>query len=1020
MRTNTTYAALKAGAGAMAVGLALAYSTSAFAQDTTPPADDANEGEAIVVTGTLLRSTANDTPSPVTVLSSEMLDQRGIQTTQEAIQRLASNNGPAVTTSFSANGAFAAGASGISLRGLSTNSTLVLFDGMRAAYYPLADDATRNFVDLNTIPDDIVDRIEVLRDGASSTYGADAIAGVVNVITKKQITGLSGRAEAGITQRGDASTYRLGLTGGFGDLSSDGYNVYASGFYYKQNALYNADRPYPYNSTDLSGICRDGVCGPQVGPHSGSINPSSTGYGSFSTSTDRRAFATTFFVAPYDATNTTRLGRYQFLNPAQGCIAGETPYTLTAAEFNTQQNTAAGAPSTVCQGDLVRQYGVISPNVERFGASLRATKRFGDFEAFIQGNYLQSKVDYSGEPASIRANGPAGIQFRRFSTAGAAGGANADGSFALALPVYVCPLVNGLPQAVCNAGNGQLNPNNPFAAQGQVARILGRIPNLVQYNKTVSQTYRVAAGLTGPLSDKWNLSVNAVGMQTDLERTQNGYVYIQHLLNVVADGSYNFLNPLSNSQSVLDYLSPDNITNSKSKLLSFDANVSGELFDLPGGPLQVAVGGQFRYESIDAPSANADFAGPTERYLVINAFGTKGSREVYSGYAEIDAPVLDFATINASGRYDKYSSGQDAFSPKVGLRVQPIDGVTIRGTWSRGFRIPSFAEANALPTTGFVTATPDIYSAAYLAQYGCSAGTFSSCPTYVRSATYGQTTLASPDLKPERSTSWTASIQFKPMRNVELSVDYYNIKKTGAITTPSNSPALQAYYAGQPIPAGYTILTDTPDPAFPNAQPRVAFVQSQLINANTIRSEGIDFGVRGRWELGNDIWFSTNLEATYIINLSTEFPGGSVESYEGTLGNFNLTAGSGTPEWRGSWQNTLEFKQLSITATVDYFGGYNLSAEDQSGAGTSGDCSLLSTNPNDRYVKCDVPAYITVDLNTSYKVTDRFTFYVNVLNLFDDLPPIDPITYGANNYNPVQGGTGIFGRTIRAGVKFGF
>jgi iron complex outermembrane receptor protein len=258
------------------------------------------------------------------------------------------------------------------------------------------------------------------------------------------------------------------------------------------------------------------------------------------------------------------------------------------------------------------------------------------------------------------------------------------------------------------------------------------------------------------------------------------------------------------------------------------------------------------------------------------------------------------------------------------------------------------------------------------------------------------------------------------MRNVELSVDYYNIKKTGAITTPSNSPALLAYYAGQPIPEGYNILTDTADPSFPNAQPRVAFVQSQLINANTVRSEGIDFGVRGRWELGNDIWFSTNLEATYIINLSTEFPDGSVESYEGTLGNFNLTAGSGTPEWRGSWQNTLEFKQLSITATVDYFGGYNLSAEDQSGAGTSGDCSLLSTNPNDRYVKCDVPAYITVDLNTSYKVTDRFTFYVNVLNLFDDLPPIDPITYGANNYTPVQGGTGIFGRTIRAGVKFGF
>ncbi|WP_163609208.1 Plug domain-containing protein, partial [Klebsiella pneumoniae] len=82
------------------------------------------------------------------------------------LQRLAANNGPTLTNSFSANGAFAGGASGISLRGLTTNSTLVLFDGLRAAYYPLADDATRNFVDLNTIPDDIVDRVEVLKDGA--------------------------------------------------------------------------------------------------------------------------------------------------------------------------------------------------------------------------------------------------------------------------------------------------------------------------------------------------------------------------------------------------------------------------------------------------------------------------------------------------------------------------------------------------------------------------------------------------------------------------------------------------------------------------------------------------------------------------------------------------------------------------------------------------------------------------------------------------------------------------------------
>ncbi len=124
------------------------------------------------------------------------MQKRGITTVQDAIQQLAANNGPALTNSFTANGAFAGGASGASLRGLSTNSTLVLFDGLRAAYYPLADDGSRNFVDLNTIPDDIVDRVEVLQDGASSTYGADAIGGVINIITKKEFNGFSARAKA--------------------------------------------------------------------------------------------------------------------------------------------------------------------------------------------------------------------------------------------------------------------------------------------------------------------------------------------------------------------------------------------------------------------------------------------------------------------------------------------------------------------------------------------------------------------------------------------------------------------------------------------------------------------------------------------------------------------------------------------------------------------------------------------------------------------------------------------------------
>ena len=996
-----------------------ALAAPAFAQDT-PAGTVAEEPEAtIVVTGSILRQDVNNTPSPVSVLTSESLEQRGIQTTQEALQRISSNNGAALTNSFSANGAFAAGASAVSLRGLTTSSTLVLFDGQRAAYYPLADDATRNFVDLNTIPDDIVDRVEVLRDGASSTYGADAIAGVINVITKKQFKGIGGRIEGGLTERGDGENYRISLTAGTGDLGRDGYNIYASGFWYRQNALYNRDRPYPYNSQDLSGICRDGICGPQVGPNGGSINPSSTGYVGWAdatSSSDRRSFATTFFVAPTNSNSALDdpLGRYQFLNPAAGCIAGETPYTLTAAELaDTEQN--AFAPTTVCQGDLVRQYGVISPRIERFGGALKATVAVtDDIEASFTANYLQSKVSYSGEPATIRANGPAGINFPRFSTYNS-GLPNAPGSFALALPVYVCPLVNGLPQPNCDATNGTLNPNNPFAAQGLQARILGRIPNLNEYNETLSRTYRGAFSIAGPITDNWNFAADVVGMVTDLTRTSKGYVYIQNLLNVVADGSYNFVNPLSNSQSVLDYLSPDNITKSKSELYAAQISFNGTLFELPAGPVQLGFGGQIRLESINAPSANDDFAGPTQRYFVLNAFGTKGERVVRSGFFELNVPAFEGFEVNASGRYDSYNSGQSAFSPKVGFRYKPIDALTLRGTWSRGFRIPSFAESNALPTTGFVNNTASTFPESYLAQFGCTQATFTSCPTYLSSSSYGQTQIASPDLKPEKSTSWTAGVIFEPTRNIRLSVDYYNIKKTGAIIPAPFGPALAAYYSGQAIPAGYNIIQDSPDPQNPGALPRVAYVQAPLINATTIRSEGLDFAATGRFNFG-DVRLTSSLEATYIINLDTTFPGGRRESYEGTIGNYSLTAGSGTPEWHGSWTNTLEWKRWTLSATAEFFGGYNLSAEDVEGPGASGGCGLLSP----RFVKCNVDDYITVDLTTSYKLNDNFTLYLNVLNVFDDLPPIDPVTYGANNYNPVQGGTGIYGRAYRLGVRANF
>lgn len=1003
---------LRGSAALQALALAsagfVAISAPAFAQDAAQGAN-ADEGDAIIVTGSIIRRTDSETPSPVTTVSVESLDKRGISTVQEGLQRIAANNGPALTNSFSANGAFAAGASAVSLRGLSTNSTLVLFDGMRAAYYPLSDDGTRNFVDLNTIPDDIVDHVEVLRDGASSSYGADAIAGVVNVITKKNFKGIAGRAEAGISSRGDGSQYRLSMTAGTGDLDNDGYNAYISGFYFNSKQLKNDQRRYPYNSDDYRNICNDGNCGPNNVVDGLDNDGAYPGFSPVVTNT-----GSTLFVRPASALTGTQNGRYQILNAAAGCNRS-TPYTLTPGELAATDEDGnlinAAAPTTVCQEDLTKNYGIINPDIERYGFSARFTARVGDSgEAYAMFNFLQTRVAYDGLPSTIRANAPAPFFFPRYSTSGNV--AYYGNNNILQLPVYVCP--RGTTVA-CTGANGTLNPNNPFAAQGENAAIIGRLPNSLEHDESRTRAYRGAIGIKGQINDNWNYQVDATAMHMDLRRKSDGYVYIQHLLDVIADGSFNFVNPGANSQATMDYLMPTAVSTSTSDMVQAQANIGGSLFDLPGGPLQVGFGVSVRYEAIDSPSINSDVNGGTERYYRLNGFAVKGDRRVYSAYGEINAPIIDQLEINASGRYDRYSGGLNNFSPKIGVKIKPIEQVLLRGTFSRGFRIPSFGEANAtFPTTGFVTNNATLFNDQYLAQYGCTTATFSSCPQYIRTGSYGATSLANPDLKPEKSRSFTAGILVEPMRNVSFSVDYYNIKKTGAITTADNTPALQAYYAGLPIPAGFNVIEDVPIAPGDPRTPRVAFVQSGFINADTIKSEGIDFAANVELPITDGIRWSSSLEASYILRLETQFPDGSVQRYDGTLGNFNLTSGSGTPKWRGTWTNTLDFGKFALSGTANFFGGYDLSAMDQ--GDDYKDCGQMP----DHYLPCRVKDYITFDLNAQVRVAENFTFYANMLNVFDKLPPLDTVTYGAHAYNPVQGGEGILGRYFRVGAKFNY
>jgi len=321
----------------------MAFAAPAYAQDaatlpggqTTPPSEttgpnpgtpaqqapvqQTNKGSAseeIVITGSLLRRTTAETPSPVTVLSAETLAQRGINTVGEAVQRVSANNAGTIQAGWNTGFNFASGANAPSLRGLTVQDTVSLFDGLRMAVYPLADDGQRNFVDLNTIPNAIIDRIEILRDGASSTYGADAIAGVVNIITKKEIQGLHANVSYGISQRGDGKEPHVDLTYGFGDLASQGFNVYVSGEYQKTGAIFAKDRRFPFNTRDLSSYCA---------PFSGGgeqclANSNWNGISANGVFNGNISIPGVTLVRPEAAPGAaTGGGRFSFLNPAAGC-----------------------------------------------------------------------------------------------------------------------------------------------------------------------------------------------------------------------------------------------------------------------------------------------------------------------------------------------------------------------------------------------------------------------------------------------------------------------------------------------------------------------------------------------------------------------------------------------------------------------------------------------------------------------------------------------------------------------------
>ncbi len=980
---------------AVSANPALAQTATTLPADPVPTeAADADANKDIVVTGTLFRGATTEY-SPVTVLTADTLQKAGITNISDAVRSISADGAGSIGNGF--QGGFSAGGTAVSLRGAGVSSTVVVIDGLRSTNFPLNDDGHNAYVDLNSIPISSIESIQVLKDGASSLYGADAIGGVVNIVTRKHVQGIEGGVEGGATQKGDGEKYRAHLVAGYGDYAAQGFNIYATGEYERNGRISNNSRGFPFNTLDLTSI-------------GGKDNERGD---------DSLTTASTDAIV-------TRVTQTNLNDPRAGSVANattpaifQTLVPLTDCARGTFTVNTASQVGTACKHNTPDEYRQILPLQERYGFTARLSVRLSDsIEGYVTGSYSHDRVDIIAPPVGIRQTQPFG-----------ASPTLATSNPGVVLPVYICSA--GINCAV--AGDRRLNPNNPYAAayannpSNGAARIYYLFGDLRSGSSRINEVFRGTAGLKGSFGDSWAWKVDGVYARDNLNLTDYGYTNNAALLTAINTGSYNFVNPSLNSDAVRNAVAPAINTASNSWIATVDASLSRTLFALPGGDMKVAVGGQFRRESLTNNSRN-----PNLNVNGLNTSAAFGQHSVTAGYFEVDAPILDQLDVNVSGRYDHYSEGFNHFSPKIGVKFTPVQGFSLRGTYSQGFRAPTFAESNTRSSyAGFSNFTPP---ASFVAAHASN-------PTYSTLYSLGSGATGNPDLKPERSRSFTAGAIFQPKRWLTFTADYFNIKKSDLIVSgPLGGQARSNYYsvAGQTFAsaaaaqaagcaalaatgAGYSCnVVDAADPSNQNALPRLLIYNTPFVNANYSIISGIDLAASVSLPVTSSIHFTSRVEVTDTFQYDLHLANGTVQKYAGTLGPQELSSGNGTPRLRGNWQNTIAFDKFSLTATAYYVSRIKEVAADEGTLDTSCAAALYkAADGSDKF--CYVNSFIYVDLNATVAVNDKFQVFLNVGNFLNARAPVAPAGYTSSpNYLTSWHTPGLIGRSFRAGANFKF
>jgi iron complex outermembrane recepter protein len=921
--------------------------------DATDPTQD-RSGE-ILVTGSRIKRDPNDSSLPLQIITNQELSREGISSPEQMIQYLSTNgSGP---DNLASNSDVVTGAqrgtnglSAANLRGQGAGSTLVLLNGRRVAAHGLSGSA----VDVNQIPFAAIERVEILKDGASAIYGTDAIGGVINFITRTDYQGLGLQGFTDFTDAGDGNIYRLSGVAGFGDLQEDGFNVMGAVAYRWNMGLRGAARDFVNGEQPNRGLSIDtrGVPYATIFPlnptNAAGRAPNGTLLGG-TTTTDRTYLSGLVFPG----TNIRADGGVNLLDMpgGAGCDTMDGGLSYDEALWNNQGARWA------CAWDTGRAAMLQQP-IETLTYYGRGTLRLDSH---------QLSVEVAGSDATSA---------KRFS--------NAQISTNTSTTQALYPL-NDLTRSNYNYIYNTLLAQFPAIAANYGKPIAYRwrcIECNTREYVTNSKTLRISAGLEGPVFEGWDYRAGASYAKSQTSSVLGtGYYYrdtvngTPGLIDILSSGLLNPFLRAGETQSpaalaALDAASAEGVTlyGGKYEVLQFDGSISGGLFRLPGGEVQAAVGVDVRKETYSFNGSSAAAANQPVIFLAafdnVNALTPK-HRTIRAAYAEILFPIFPGFEITGAARVDDYSDFGTTVNPKVSAKFRPVDWLLFRGSYSTGFRAPAFNQI-------YNGATESPYSGSDLVDPV-------SCPSLVPSSTAGSpcfrirptiVTRGNRDIGPETSEMASLGVVFQPSRDFSASLDWWSIAVDDQIQLPTLLQIIR--YSAD---LGDLIIRNP-------ANNSIEFLDQAWQNTGSRRTKGLEVTVRGGIDAGGGR-FTAGVEGTYLLKKKERVT--ETAPYQDLIGIFSYTGDLGI-RWKHNafvgWSN----KDVSLSFSQIFRLGYKNGALPGIANGTV-------TRP-DYNVRVD--DYILYNLSASYTGIPGFKWTLGVRNIFDTDPPF-AITYDGNS-----------------------